>query len=79
MFKAEHQYQMWYAESQQSEALCEKLKHDAVEKEHELAHTKELCSELQRQVQEMKQVHNISVEEDPYIMSPGSFVSSVCF
>jgi uncharacterized protein YlbG (UPF0298 family) len=72
MFKAERQYQVLYAESQQSEALCEKMKLDAVEKECELAHTKELCSELQRQVQEMKKLHNISVEEeDPCIMSPG--------
>ena len=70
MLKAERQCQGWCAESQQNEALCEKLKLDAVEKECELAHTKELCSELQRQVQEMKQV-NISVEEDPYIASPG--------
>jgi hypothetical protein len=71
VFKAERQYQVWYAESQQSEALCEKMKLDAVEEECELAYTKELCSELQRQVQEMKQLHNISVEEDPSIMSPG--------
>jgi len=71
VLKAEHQYQVWYAESQRNEALCEKLKLDAVEKECELAHTKELCSELQRHVQEIKQVHNISVEEDPYFTSPG--------
>jgi hypothetical protein len=71
VLKAEHQYELCYAESQQNEAACEKLKLDMVEKECELLHTKELCSELQRQVQEMKQVHNISVEEDPCIESPG--------
>jgi hypothetical protein len=71
VLKAEHQYQVWYAESQRNEALYEKLKLDTIEKECELAHTKELCSELQRQVQEMKQVHNISVEEGPCIASPG--------
>jgi hypothetical protein len=46
------------------------MKLDIAEKECELAHIKELCSELQRQVQEMKQLHNIGVE-DPCIMSPG--------
>jgi len=71
VLKAEHQYQVLYAESQRNEALCEKLKLDAVEKECELAHTKELCSELQRHMQEIKQVHNISVEEDPCFTSPG--------
>ena len=65
VLKAEHQCQVWYAESQRNEALCEKLKLDAVEKECELAHTKELCSELQ------KKVHNISVEEHPCFTSPG--------
>jgi hypothetical protein len=69
VLKAEHKYQVWYAESQH-EALCEKLKLDAVEKECELAHTKQFCCELQRQVQEMKQVHNIRVE-DPCILKPG--------
>jgi len=71
VLKAEHQNQVWYAESQRNEALSEKLKLDAAEKECELAHTKELCSELQRHVQEIKQVHNISVEEDPCFTSPG--------
>ena len=71
VLKAQHQSQVWYEESQQNEALCEKLKLDAVEKECELAHTKELCSELQRHIQEIKQVHNICVEEDPSFTSPG--------
>jgi len=71
VLKAEDQYRVWYAESQRNEALCEKLKLDIVEKECELAHTKELCSELQRHMQEIKQVHNISVEEDPCFTSPG--------
>ena len=71
MLKAEHKYQVWCAKSQQHEALCEKLKLDAVQKECELAYTEVPCSELQRQVQEMKQVHNVSVDEDPCIPSPG--------
>lgn len=68
MLKAEHQYQVWCAKSQQHEALWEKLKLDAVQKECELAHTEVPYSELERQVQEIKQVHNISVE-DPCILS----------
>ena len=71
VLKAEHQYQVCYAESQRNEAMCEKLKLDAVEKECELAYTKELCSELQSHVQEIKQVYNRSVEEDPCFTSPG--------
>jgi hypothetical protein len=51
--------------------MCEILKLDAVEKECDLAHTKELCSELQSNVQEVKQVYNRSVEEDPCFTSPG--------
>jgi hypothetical protein len=71
VFKAENQCQVWCAESQQNKAMCEKLKDDAVEMERELAETKELLSGLQRHVQEMKQAHNLSVESDTNIMSPG--------
>lgn len=56
MLVAECQYQVLYAESQHYEAFCEELKLGAVEKECELAHTKELCSELLRQVKEMKEM-----------------------
>ena len=71
VLKAEHQYQVLYAESQRNYALCEKLQLDAVEKECELTRTKELCSELQRHLQEMKPLHNTSVEEDPSFTSTG--------
>lgn len=55
---------MWHTKSQEYEAQCEKLQRDLVEKELELAQVKELCSDLQNHVQELKQVGDVSVEED---------------
>jgi hypothetical protein len=41
-------------QSQQNEVLCGQLKLNMEEKESELACTKELCSKLQRHVQEIQ-------------------------
>lgn len=68
-YKAEHQYNVLNTKSQEYETQCEKLQHDVTEKELELAHVKELCSELQSHIQELKQVRDISVEED--MTNPG--------
>jgi hypothetical protein len=70
VYKAEHQYNVWRTKSQEYEAQCEKLQHDVIEKELELAQVKELCLELQNHVQELKQIGNRSIEED-IIRSPG--------
>ncbi|XP_021932074.1 GRIP and coiled-coil domain-containing protein 2-like isoform X5 [Zootermopsis nevadensis] len=67
LFKAEHQCNVWHTRSQEYEAQCEKLQHDLVEKELELAQVKELCSDLQSHVQELKQVCDASIEEDNFI------------
>jgi two-component SAPR family response regulator len=69
VYRAEHQYNVWHTKSQEYEVQCEKLQHDVIEKELELVQVKELCSELQRHVQELKQIHDTSVEED--IINPG--------
>lgn len=61
---------MWHKKSLEYEALCEKLQNDLVEKELEFAGMKELLSDLQSQVQELKHVSEISVEEDSSI-NPG--------
>jgi hypothetical protein len=61
---------VWHKKSLEYEALCEKLQNDLVEKELEFAGMKELLSDLQSQVQELKHVSEISVEEDSSI-NPG--------
>jgi len=50
VLKAEHNYQMLFAESRQNETLCEKLQHDAAEKECALVHMREMYSELQTDI-----------------------------
>jgi SMC interacting uncharacterized protein involved in chromosome segregation len=60
---------VWHTKSQEYDAQCEKLQHDVIEKELELVQVKELCSELQSHVQELKQIRDASVEED--IINPG--------
>jgi SMC interacting uncharacterized protein involved in chromosome segregation len=69
MYKAEHQCNVLHKKTQDYEVQYEKLQHNVVEKELELAHMKELCSELQSHVQELKQIRDTSVEED--IINPG--------
>jgi hypothetical protein len=67
--KAEHQYNMWRSKSEEFEVQFENLQHDVIEKELELAQVKELCLELQSHVQELKHIHDTSIEED--IINPG--------
>jgi SMC interacting uncharacterized protein involved in chromosome segregation len=64
MYKVEHQYNVLHTKTQEYEVQCEKLQHDVIEKELELAHLKELCSELQSHVQELKQIRDTSIEDD---------------
>jgi SMC interacting uncharacterized protein involved in chromosome segregation len=62
--KAEHQYNLWRSKSEEFEVQLEKLQHDVIEKELELARLKQLCLELQSHVQELKHSPDTSVEED---------------
>ncbi|XP_023719102.1 putative leucine-rich repeat-containing protein DDB_G0290503 isoform X2 [Cryptotermes secundus] len=80
MYKAEHQYNVLHKKSQEYEEQCEKLQQDVIEKEIELAQVKELCSELQSHVQELKQIRDTSVEEDitnPVCKSPENLGQAV--
>ncbi|XP_069682255.1 putative leucine-rich repeat-containing protein DDB_G0290503 isoform X3 [Periplaneta americana] len=67
--KTEHQFTLWHAKSAEYMAECEKLQRDVEQKELELAHLKELYSELQTDVQGMKQTREISVEEDSFSLA----------
>jgi signal recognition particle GTPase len=69
VYKAEHQYNVCHSKLEEYESQCEKLQHDVIEKDLELAQVKELCLELQSHVQELKQIHDTSIEED--IINPG--------